>query len=174
VTGTRIVQSVPSFAIHLQQDAARVRIPDSGGGVGVPGERSATRTASGLVLWPIGTNGGIVGLLRLPGDDPVADVDLPGTGTGAVHTVGGSHNFVVAPAIAVEHIASATAFTEGHPTFVGFLPSGEKPTELQERVGCFAIDPGGAWRIHKGTISSTAEIVEVTNVLRISSRSDIA
>ena len=145
----RIVQSLLGFAIQLQQDAARVRIPDSSGGVGVPGERGTTRAAARLVLRPIRTDRGIVSLLRLPGDDPVADVDLPRTGTGAVHTVGGSHNLVVAPAIAIEHIASATAFTEGHPTIVGLLPSREKLAQLQESIGRLAIHPRGDRRTHK-------------------------
>ena len=124
------------------EDAARVRIPDSGWGVGVPREGGTARATAGLVLRAIRTDGGIVGLLGLPGDDPVADVDLPGAGTGAVHTVGGPHHLVVAPAIAVEDIASATAFAKGHPTVVGLLPSGEKLAEFQQRIRCFAIDPG--------------------------------
>lgn len=68
--------------------------------------------------------------------------------------MGGPHNFVMAPPIAVEDIAGTTAFTEGHPTVVGFLPSGEKPTEFQQRVGRFAIDTGGDRRIHGVTIST--------------------
>jgi hypothetical protein len=53
----------------------------------------------------------------------------------------------MAPPIAVEDIAGPTAFTKGHPTVVRLLPSGEKLAELQERIGCFAIDPGGDRRI---------------------------
>jgi hypothetical protein len=84
----RIAQSLLGFPIHLQQDAAGIRISDSCGGVGVPGEGGTARAAAGLILWSIGADRRIVSLLGLPGDDPVADVDLPGAGTGAVHTVG--------------------------------------------------------------------------------------
>lgn len=78
--------------------------------------------------------------------------------------MGGPHNFVMAPPIAVEDITSATAFTEGHPTVVGFLPSGKKPTEFQQRVGRFAIDTGGDRRIHGLTVSTVFADAEVTNV----------
>jgi hypothetical protein len=78
--------------------------------------------------------------------------------------VGGPDNLVVTPAIPIEDIASSTAFTEGHPTVVGFLPSREKPTEFQERVGRFAVDPGGDRRIHELTISIVFAAGEVTNV----------
>ena len=158
----RIAQSLLSFPIHLQQDAARVRIPDSGGGVGVPGEGGTARAAARLVLRPIRTDRRIVGLLGLPGDDPVADVDLPRTRTGAVHAVRGPHHLVVTPAITVEDIACTAAFSEGHPTVVGFLPSSEELPELQERIRGLAIDPGGDRRIHELTISIGAGAAEVT------------
>jgi hypothetical protein len=37
----------------------------------------------------------------------------------------------VAPTIAVEDIASPTAFAKDHPTVVGLLPSAEKLAEFQ-------------------------------------------
>src|SRR6185312_6382166 len=46
------------------------------------------RAAAGLVLGGVRAGRGIVGLLRLPGDDPVLDVDFPRTRPGAVHPVG--------------------------------------------------------------------------------------
>jgi hypothetical protein len=102
-----------------------------------------TRAAAWLVLGSIRTDRRIVGLLGLPRDDPVADVDLPGTRTGAVHTMGGPNNFVVAPPIAIEDIACTAALPEGNPMVVGFLLSREKTAELQERVGCLPVDPAG-------------------------------
>jgi hypothetical protein len=69
----------------------------------------------------------------------------------------------VAPTIPIEDIACATAFTEGNPMVVGFLPSCEKTAELQERVGCLPIDPGGDRRIHGLTISTALRAGEVTN-----------
>jgi hypothetical protein len=76
--------------------------------------------------------------------------------------MGGPHDLVVAPAIAVEDIASATAFTEGHPTIVRLLPSGEKLAKFQERIGRRAVDPGGDRRIHGLKISMGAGAAEVT------------
>ena len=51
----------------------------------------------------------VVGLLGLPGDDPVLDVDLPRAGPGAVDAVGGAHHLVVAPAVPVEGVRAAAA-----------------------------------------------------------------
>ena len=76
--------------------------------------------------------------------------------------MGGPHNFVVAPPIAIEDIACTTAFTKGNPMVVGFLPSREKTAELQERVGCLAIDPGGDRKIHRLTLLVRAGAAEVT------------
>jgi len=76
--------------------------------------------------------------------------------------MGGPHDLVVAPAITVEDIASATAFTEGHPTVVRLLPSGEKLAKFQERIGRRAVDPGGDRRIHGLKISMGAGAAEVT------------
>src|SRR5690625_6822746 len=50
---------------------------------------------------------GIVGLLGLPGDHSVLHVDLPGAGAGAVDAVGGAHDLVMAPPLAVEGVAAA-------------------------------------------------------------------
>ncbi|MNW66244.1 hypothetical protein D3C74_446930 [compost metagenome] len=49
----------------------------------------------------VGAGAGIVGLLRFPGHEAVFDVNLPATRAGTVHAVGGSHNFVVLPALAI-------------------------------------------------------------------------
>jgi hypothetical protein len=74
----------------------------------VPGESCTSWTATGFVLGSIGAHRGIVGLLSLPGDDPVSDVALPRARTSAVHTVGGSHHLVMAPPVPVEDIARPT------------------------------------------------------------------
>jgi hypothetical protein len=87
-----IGESLLGLPIHLQQDAAGVGISDPGGGVGVPGEGRTARASARLILGSIRTNRGIVGLLGLPGDDPVPYVDLPRARTGAVHAMGGSHD----------------------------------------------------------------------------------
>ena len=48
------------------------------------------------------SSSGVVGRLRLPGDDAVLDVDVPGAAAGAVDAVRAAHHVVVLPAVAVE------------------------------------------------------------------------
>ena len=67
-------------AVHLEQHAAHVRVAHARRRVGVPAERRAARAAAGLVLRGVRTHRRVVGLLGLPGDDPVLDVDLPRAG----------------------------------------------------------------------------------------------
>src|SRR5215469_1968858 len=105
----RVAEPAAGLPPHSQQFAAHVRVADPGGGVGVPGERRAARAATGLVLRRIRASGGIVGLLRLPGDDPVFDVHLPRARPGAVHAVCGPHHLVVPPPLAVELLSAAPA-----------------------------------------------------------------
>lgn len=57
--------------------------------------------------------------------------------------MGGPHNFVMAPPIAVEDIAGTTAFTEGHPTVVGFLPSGENRPNFNSASDALPSTPAG-------------------------------
>src|SRR5699024_9541200 len=68
------------------------------------------------------------------GDDPVLDVDLPGAGAGAVHAVGGANHLVMAPTVAVEHVARAAALPEHRPAVGGLVPSGEKLSDVQEGI----------------------------------------
>jgi hypothetical protein len=76
--------------------------------------------------------------------------------------MGGPHHLVVTPPIPVEDIARPTPLAESDPTVVGLFPSGEKPAELQQRVGCFAVNPGRHRRIHDLTIMIGAGVAEVT------------
>src|SRR5690606_37170985 len=111
---------------HLEQDAAHVGVANPGGGVGVPAERGTTRTAPGLVLGPVGAGRRIVGLLGLPGDDAVLDVDLPAARAGAVHAVGRAHHLVVGPAVPVEAVTLATAVEVQRAMVLRDLPPGEE------------------------------------------------
>src|SRR5699024_9714844 len=97
------------LAVQPQQLGAHVGVAHTGGRVGVPGEGGAAGAAARLVLGLVRADGRVVGLLRLPGDHTVLDVDLPGAGAGAVHAVGGADHLVVAPALAVEGVAAAAA-----------------------------------------------------------------
>ena len=65
------------LAEHLQQDASDIRIAHPCRRIGVPGERCTSRTTARFVLRRIRADRRIVGLLRLPGDDPVLDIHLP-------------------------------------------------------------------------------------------------
>ena len=92
-------------AVGLEQHAADVGVAHARGRVGVPGEGRAAGAAARLVLRGVRSDRRVVGLLGLPGDDPVLDVHLPRARAGAVHAVRGAHDLVVAPAVAVERVA---------------------------------------------------------------------
>ncbi len=114
----------------------------------------------GLVLRAVRADRGVVGLLRLPRDDPVLDVDLPGAGARAVDAVGRADDLVVAPAVPVEDVAGATTLAEHRATVVGLLPPGEEPSGPEERrrgravdapaAACIAGTGGGAHRRSHG------------------------
>src|SRR4029078_9819772 len=103
----RVAETRLRVAVHLEQHTADVRVAHPRGRVGVPGEGRALGAAARFVLRPVGADGGVVGLLRLPRDDPVLDVDLPRAGAGAVDAVGRADDLVVLPAVAVEGLPLA-------------------------------------------------------------------
>ena len=131
------------LAEHLQQHAAHVGIADPGRRVGVPGEGCPARAPSRLVLRPVGAGGGVVGLLGLPGDDPVLDVDLPGAGPGAVHAMGRAHHLVVAPAVAVERVALASALLVKGALVGRHGGPREELAGADQRTGQRALEAGG-------------------------------
>ena len=108
----RIAEALLGIAEHVEEDAAHVGVLDAGRRVFVPRERRATRAAAGFVLGHVSASRRVVSLLGFPGDDAVLDVDLPRAGTRAVHAMGGAHDLVVAPAVAVEGVAVAAALEE--------------------------------------------------------------
>ena len=108
----RIAEALLGLAKHVEEDAAHVGVLDAGRRVLVPRERRATRAAAGLVLGHVGAGRRVVSLLGFPGDDAVLDVDLPRARARAVHAMGGAHDLVVAPAVAVEGVAFAAALEE--------------------------------------------------------------
>ena len=108
----RIAEALLGLAEHVEQDAAHVGVLDAGRRVLVPRERRATRAAAGLVLGHVSAGGRVVSLLGFPGDDAVLDEDLPRARARAVHAMGGAHDLVVAPAVAVEGVAVAAALEE--------------------------------------------------------------
>ena len=107
-----IAEALLGLAEHVEEDAAHVGVLDTGRRVLVPRERRATRAAAGLVLGHVRAGRRVVSLLGFPGDDAVLDVDLPRARARAVHAMGGAHDLVVAPALAVEGVAFAAAVKE--------------------------------------------------------------
>src|SRR5690606_8364885 len=89
------------LAPQPHQPAANQRRLHPVGAVEIPAVGGAAGAAARLVVGQIRPGARIIGLLRLPGDDPGLDVDLPGAGAGAVHPVGGAYDLVVLPAPAI-------------------------------------------------------------------------
>ena len=119
-------------AEHLEQHAPDVGVAHPRGAVGVPAEGRATRAAAGLVLRPVGPGARVVGLLRLPRDDAVLDVDLPRARPGAVDAVRRAHHLVVAPAVAVEHVALASPALVQRAVVVADLRLGEEASPADQ------------------------------------------
>ena len=138
----RVLQPGLRLAVHLDQDAARVRVPDPRRRVRVPGEGGPARAAPRLVVGAVGPGRGVVRLLGLPRDDPVLDVDLPRARARAVHAVRGSDDLVVPPAVSVEHVASSSALAEDGTTVVGLVPACEEPAGAKEHVRRRTVEAG--------------------------------
>jgi hypothetical protein len=92
-------QGVPP---EFQEGRADKRIFETDRTVGVPGKGRASRTSPGFVIGESLAAIRIVGGLGLPDDDPVFYIYVPGTGAGAIDTVGGPHLFVVLPPVAIK------------------------------------------------------------------------
>ena len=91
----------------LEQPGAHQRVLDAIRAVQIPAVRSTPRAAARLVVGHVPARARIVGLLRLPRDDPALDVDLPRARARAVGAVGRAHDLVVRPAIAVSVLPRA-------------------------------------------------------------------
>ena len=95
------------LAPELEQPAADHRVFQPVAAVEVPGVAGAARAAARLVVRHLGPGARIVGLLGLPGHQPVLDVDLPAARAGAVGAVGRAHDLVVLPALPVAVLPGA-------------------------------------------------------------------
>src|SRR5690625_5906585 len=93
------------------QARAHQRVFDARTGIEIPAIARASRTASWFMVRKVRPRAGIIGLLGLPGDDPALDIDLPGTGAGAVHAMRRAHDLVCRPAFSVGVFPG--------PTFIG-------------------------------------------------------
>ncbi len=101
VPGLHRAHRQPGLAPQLEQPAAHQRVLHPVGRVQVPAVAGAAGAAARLVVGHVPARARVVGLLGFPGDDAALDVDLPRAGAGAVHAVGGAHDLVVLPALAV-------------------------------------------------------------------------
>src|SRR5690606_15298174 len=97
------------IAPQLQQARADQRILRAVAGVEIPGVARAARTAAWLVVRQLGARARVVGLLRLPCNDPAFDVNFPRARAGAVYAVRRANDLVVLPALSVT-ILPATVF----------------------------------------------------------------
>src|SRR5690625_2130835 len=138
--GNGIAQTLLSLAIHIDEYGADIWVADPRGRIGVPGEGGTAGAAARLIFGGIGADRGIIGLLGFPPDDPVLDVDLPGTGSGAVHAVRRAHHFVVSPPVPIEHVTIAATLPKDCAHVLGFIPFAEKFSELQQGITCRAVD----------------------------------
>ena len=115
-------------------------------------------TARLVVRGQVGTGAGVVGLWVSPGDDAALDVDFPAARAGAVHAVGGAHDLVVRPAVAVasSQVRSSPVVTPwpSEPFSLG-LESGsvgrEKVTHVNSLGKCGVVGPGGQGRGGQGS-----------------------
>src|SRR5690606_6130154 len=94
-------QGFASAAPVADQPGPHERILDPRAGVEIPAVAGPARASSRFMVGQVGARARVVGLLRFPGDDPTLDVDFPRARTGAVHPVGGAHDLVRRPALAV-------------------------------------------------------------------------
>ena len=103
----RILLLLQRLAPQLEQRLADQRILEAVGAVHVPGVAGAPWAAPRLVVGQVGPGARIVGLLGLPGDQAILDVDLPAAGSGAVHPMGRAHDLVMLPALPVAVLPAA-------------------------------------------------------------------
>src|SRR6185437_5471396 len=90
------------FLPHVVKRTADVWILYPDRAVDIPGGGDATLAATRLIGRQTALKKRIVGLLHLPGDDPVFYVDRPGAATGAVDAMRTAENVIMRPAVAVE------------------------------------------------------------------------
>ena len=97
--------------------------------------RTTPRADSRAAHIPASRAGGrVVGLLGLPGDDPVLDIHLPRARPGAVHPVGRPHHLVVPPPLPVELLRAPPALPVHLPEICARRPAGHKELRLAQQL----------------------------------------
>ena len=125
---------VAGLAEHLQQAAPDVGVLEPQRRVRVPGERRAPRATARLVIGHLGARLGVVDRLRLPGDQAVLDVDVPGAGPGAVDAMGRADDLVMRPAAPVRLLPVAVLGDELAPVLLRDRPAAQEAMSLQQRA----------------------------------------
>ncbi len=87
---------------EVQKGPLGVGVLHPDGAIEVPAEADAPLATPGLIRGQARLEARVIRGLKLPGDHPVLDEDLPGARTRAVHPVGGAHPLVVLEPVAVE------------------------------------------------------------------------
>src|SRR5262249_42838892 len=100
-------QALARLAPRLDQAGAHHRVFNSARAVEIPAIGGAARAPPRFMVGHAGPGARIIRFLSLPGDDATLDVDLPTARTRAVHAVGGAHDLVVLPALAVSLLPPA-------------------------------------------------------------------
>lgn len=75
----------------------------------IPGVTCATRAAARFMIGQVRASARVVGLLDFPGHQTIFNVDFPATGACTVNTVGGTHDFVELPTLAIAVLPVAVA-----------------------------------------------------------------
>ncbi|GCO34369.1 hypothetical protein ExPCM14_02051 [Escherichia coli] len=97
------------FAPQFNQSFTNERVFQAVSAVEIPGVTCATRAAARFMIWQVRASARVVGLLDFPGHQTIFNVDFPATGACTVNTVGGTHDFVELPTLAIAVLPVAVA-----------------------------------------------------------------
>jgi len=97
------------FAPQFNQSFTNERVFQAVSAVKIPGVTCATRAAARFMIGQVRASARVVGLLDFPGHQTIFNVDFPATGACTVNTVGGTHDFVELPTLAIAVLPVAVA-----------------------------------------------------------------
>jgi hypothetical protein len=152
------LQQLASLAPELEQAATDQRVFQAVAAVQVPRVAGAPGAAARLVVRHLGPGARVVGLLGLPGDQAILDVNLPAARAGAVGAVGRAHDLVVLPALPVAVLPGAALI--GHHAVPARESLGVFPEEHQ------AVDELAHDLLRRTTPESetSVDLVELVNI----------
>ena len=97
------------FTPHFHQAFAHHRVFQAVGAVKIPGVAGTARAAARFMIGQVRASARVVSLLDFPGHQTIFNVDFPATGACTVNTVGGTHDFVELPTLAIAVLPVAVA-----------------------------------------------------------------